>query len=378
MIEAIHHFFNQGKDNGLLNASNQDGFLGSQLFPPSDLNELLKSKVAIIGIDETRNAFPSPYSSNANQVRYWLYQLSNIPHLKIADLGNLILGNTVNDTYAALSNIIEDLTSNNIIVVLIGGSQDLTLPIIKTIQKNNQSVDYAIIDPRFDILISKDINSGSFIREVFKKQLKGNIIGYQSYFVSDEQYNLLNDQGFDLVRIGNLRSQMNEIEPLFRDCDVTSFDLSSIRQSDCPSSTNPSPNGLYTEEACQLANFAGLSDKMCVFGTFNLVSEGTQPGLSSHLAAQIIWHFLFGISQRKGDYPACTLDNYKKIYVKIDRLDFDLIFYQNQQNKRYWVEIPINKKELKKVISCSENDYLSLCNNEIPDRIWRNIRNSMD
>ena len=171
---------------------------------------------------------------------------------------------------------------------------------------------------------------------------------------------------------------MNEIEPLFRDCDITSFDLSAIRQADCPSTTNPGPNGLYTEEACQLANFAGLSDKMRVFGTFNLVNEETQPGLSSNLAAQIIWHFLFGISQRKGDYPVCNLDNYRKIYVKIDRLDFDLIFYQNQQNKRYWVEIPTNKNEQKKVISCSENDYLSLCNNEIPDRIWRNIRNSMD
>ena len=172
MIEAIHHFFNPGKDNGLLNVSNQGGFLGSQLFPQSGLNELLKSKVAIIGIDETRNAFPSAYSSNADQVRYWLYQLSNIPHLKITDLGNIILGNTVNDTYAALSNIVEDLTSNDIIVVLIGGSQDLTLPIIKTIQKNKESVDYAIIDPRFDILISEDINSGSFIREIFKKQKK--------------------------------------------------------------------------------------------------------------------------------------------------------------------------------------------------------------
>jgi formiminoglutamase len=381
MTETIFHYFYPVKDKSLTDVSIQDGYWGCKLFKQPSASELLNCDVVIIGVNETRTNTDSLYNSNADLVRYWLYQLSIIPQIKVVDLGNVMLGNSVNDTFAALTNIIEYLNKNNIVVVIIGGAHHLTLPGIDAIIKNKHEVGFAIIDSRFDVESSNDIGSQSFLKETLKipKALyKGNIIGYQSYFITDAQFKLLEDNGYDLVRLGNLRSRINEVEPLLRDCDIVSFDLSAIKQSDCPASTNPGPNGLYTEESCQLANFSGLSDKMSVFGIYNLKAEEIKPGLSSHLAAQVIWHFLFGVSQRKGDYPACDIEKYKKIYVKIDRLDFDLIFYQNQQNNRYWVEIPTNQTKRKKIVACSENDYLLLCNNEIPDRIWRNIRNTMD
>jgi hypothetical protein len=86
-----------------------------------------------------------------------------------------------------------------------------------------------------------------------------------------------------------------------------------------------------------------------------------------------MWHFIFGISQRKGDFPAKNLSTYKKIYVRFDKTDSDLVFYQNERNNRFWVEIPIDATGNKRIISCSERDYLDICNNEIPDRIWKNI-----
>ncbi len=380
MFEAIHHYFSANKDNGLEKFSTKKGFLGEILFKKPTIEQLKDADVAIIGFDETRGSVPEYFESSADNVRNWLYQLSTIGKLKIVDLGNMLPGKTLNDSYSALKTMVDELLSANIIPVLVGGSNDLCVPILETLAVKHQSIDYALIDSRFDLTFDETLNSQSFLRHLANKlgdNSKGNIVGYQSYFVTPEQFGFLEDHNFDLVRLGNVRSQMSELEPLFRDCDFVSFDMSSLRQADCPASTSPGPNGLYTEEACQLATFAGLSDRLKGFAIHELTTNNDINGISSHLAAQIIWHFLYGISQRKGDFPAKSLDQYKKIYVKLDRLDFDLVFYQNEQNNRYWVEIPFDNNQKKRIVSCSEPDYIALCHNQIPDRIWRNIRLTM-
>jgi formiminoglutamase len=380
MLEAIHHYFSAKKEHGLEGFSQLKGYLGEALFQHPDANQLKNADVAIIGFDETRGAHPVEFETNSNDTRYWLYQLSAIPKLKLVDLGNIKPGNTLNDSYAALKTIIDELLNANIIPVLIGGSNELSAVIVEAMASKNQSADYALIDSRFDVAEKQPFNSQSYLNYIIercKKNCKGNIVGYQSYFITDEQFNFLDDNNFDLVRLGNVRSQLNELEPLLRDCDFVSFDMSAVRQADCPASAKPGPNGLYTEEACQLATFAGLSDRLKGFAIHECTNKGDINGISNHLVAQILWHLFYGISQRKGDYPAKSLDQYKKIYVKLDRLEFDLVFYQNEQNNRYWVEIPFDNNQKKRIVSCSEPDYIALCHNQIPDRIWRNIRMTM-
>ena len=185
--------------------------------------------------------------------------------------------------------------------------------------------------------------------------------------------NEANENSWDLYRLGAVRNNFNQIEPIFRDSDIVSFDISAIRQSENPAASFTSPNGFYAEEACQLANLSGLSDKLKVLSIFEYMKSLDLNGQSAHLVAQIIWHFLYGFSQRKNDYPKKGLDSYKKIYVKFENTDSDLIFYKNLENGRYWVEIPVGENNKTKVISCSENDYKKACNNEVPDRIWQNI-----
>lgn len=125
----IAQYFDTRRPDNLKQFSTLEGFLGSQLYSEPDLQKSVDVQVAIIGIDETRNAYPMPYAAKADNVRYWLYQLAAFNNLKIIDFGNLILGNSVADTYSAVSYITESLVSSGVIPIYIGGSHDLTLPI---------------------------------------------------------------------------------------------------------------------------------------------------------------------------------------------------------------------------------------------------------
>ena len=368
----IAQYLDTARPDNLRQFSTQEGFLGSQLFAEPDLQKSIDVQVAIIGVDETRNAYPMPYIAKADNVRYWLCQLASFNNLKISDFGNLKLGNSAADTYSAVSYLTESLVKSGIIPIYICGSHDLTLPIVEGLWKARGKIEVGIIDSCFDILESANTTSRSYLLDILRihtSSVHCNLIGSQNYFTPQSQSDLLDEYGVDKYRLGAVRTDINSLEPVFRDCDMVSFDASAVRQADMPAAHQPSPNGLYTEEACQLANFAGLSDRSKAFGIFELVSRNTTMEMSAHLTAQIIWHYIYGVSQRENDYPACNFDGYKKIFVNLDAPNISLVFYQNPKNDRFWMELPQKNKAGNVVVSCSKTDYMMLVNNQIPERI---------
>lgn len=347
----------------------KDGYLHNEIVQ----NSFSECNIALIGVSETRNAITKTEPTELDQVRAYLYGLSAFSNLKIADLGNLKLGNTVKDTYASIEFVANYLINNNVIPVFFGGTHDITVPLAKSLKESDCEI--VIIDSRFD-LGSTDVHSKNFIEELITDNTNDNrltIAAFQSYFVSKSQKAIAEKLGLLNVRLGEIRNNFSFVEPPLRDADFVSFDLSAIRQPDCPACTFPGPNGLYNEEACQLANLSGLSDKLKLFYISEYDFAKDKNHQSAQIVAQLLWHFMYGVSQRKGDYPAKTLDSYKKIFVKIEKPDTELVFYQNPVNNRFWVEIPLNTDQQVKIISCSEKDYRKTCVGEIPDRIWKNI-----
>ncbi|MDZ7847857.1 MAG: hypothetical protein U5L96_14460 [Owenweeksia sp.] len=60
---------------------------------------------------------------------------------------------------------------------------------------------------------------------------------------------------------------------------------------------------IFGEEACAICRYAGLSDKVSSFGIYENNPDLDHNGQSSHLLAQMIWYFIEGYVNRKGDYP---------------------------------------------------------------------------
>jgi formiminoglutamase len=327
--------------------------------------------IAIIGLNEYR---PSNIlaKNTANTIRKYFYQLQcNNQRLKICDFGNLNNGAGLSDTYSALRDIFVYLYEHKIIPVFIGGNQITSYGIFAAYESMKMFVNLVSVDSKinignfdycFDSYLNKIIQSNSNYLFNFTN------IGYQSYFQSKESLQILDSLFFEYHRLGNVRNNIHLFEPTLRDADYMCLSMNAIKQSDSPSSLNPSPNGLSGDEACQISRYAGLCDKLSAFGIFDLSDEHEQ---SAHLAAQIMWYFIEGVSMRKNEFPGSNNPNIKKFIVNLNE-EHQLIFYKSSKTDRWWVEVPYMKiKERNMIVSCTYDDYLQACNHEIPDKWWK-------
>jgi len=174
----------------------------------------------------------------------------------------------------------------------------------------------------------------------------------------------------ELIRIGDVRKAINLTEPFFRDSDVAVFDISAVRQSDAPGTISPSPNGFYGEEICTLARYAGISDNLKVFGIFDVDPDIDIRSQTSGLAAQILWFFLEGFSQKQYETPVLSSSNqgrFIRYHVRVTDLDDDLIFVKSNLTDRWWMELS-SGDDKPRYIACSHEDYLKANRNEIPGR----------
>ena len=335
--------------------------------------------IVIFGIEEERISENKGTANAPDEIRMKFYQLFKPNRkIKIADLGNLRLGKQLLDTYAAIKDIIIKLRKNKIIPVIFGGSQDLTYAIFEAYRKITESIDIVIIDSVIDLGNYKNnFTSTSYISKIV--QTKNNkifnlsVLGYQNYLVNPKTIEKMRKMLFETYRLGILKYSMSEIEPILRDSHILSFDMCSIKQADSPGHFSPSPNGFDAQEACQIAKYAGLSDKLSSFGLFEANPLFDKNNQTAHLAAQIIWHFIEGFYQRENDFPDTKSDDYKKFIVNIVSVNQDLIFFKSIKTNRWWIEIPLSRNS-KKLVSCSYNDYLSAGKQEIPDIWWKTFQ----
>jgi len=339
--------------------------------------------LAIIGIKESRNSINNFATRNAPDIiRKQLYSLFSFSDkIKIIDVGNIEEGESINDTYYAATNVISELIENRIVPIILGGSQDLTYANYMAYEKQGKIINLTTIDSSFDLgNAEENFNSKSHISKIILHQpnylFNLTNIGYQSYFVDYEAVNLMKKLLFDIYRLGVVRANMEESEPLVRNADIISFDISSIRQSDAPGNANASPNGFYGEEACQICRYAGISDKVSSIGFYELNPERDKNDLTANLVAQMIWYFIEGFYNRKGDFPHKDKKDYLKYIVTVDNQIDEIIFFKSKKSGRWWMEVPLLNPEFEKyqrhfMVPCSYKDYETASKKDIPDRWWQ-------
>jgi arginase family enzyme len=345
--------------------------------------------IAIVGVKEDRKAINNKGCANApDYIRNSLYSLFKSTYkYRIADLGNIKQGHTIDDTYFALSNVISELIGKNIIPIIIGGSQDLTYANYRAYESLGRIINIAAVDSVFDLgNTEQDLTSRSYLSKIIMHQpnflFNYTNIGYQSYFVDPDAAELMKNLYFDVYRLGKIRDNMNEVEPLVRNADLLSIDVSAIRQSDAPGNGNSSPNGLYGEEMCLITRYAGLSDKLSSIGFYEVNPEFDQNNQTSHLVAQMIWYFIDGYYNRKMDHPFTDQEEYIKYTVTIKDHKDHLVFYKSKSSERWWMDVPVktnfkNIYDRHHLIPCSYSDYETACKDDIPDRWWQTYQKLM-
>lgn len=333
-------------------------------------------RIAILGVPDGRNSPHEGSAGGPDAVRHSLYRLSRIPgKSKIIDLGNMKKGVTFSDTVAGLADILATLLHENVFPLIIGGSSALITAVDRCFSLSKTPYTLASVDSRIDFQPErKEPDSSSYLNHIIynnRSSLNHFInIGYQTYLNDQQTINRLLKRSSELVRIGDVRQAIHLTEPLLRDSDVALFDIAAVRQSDAQGTFSPSPNGFYGEEICLLARFAGISDRLKVFGLFEVNPGFDIRNQTSDLAAQIIWFFLEGFAQKQYESPAVDdpkSGRFIKYHVRVTDLDDDLIFVKSNLTDRWWIEINPGD-EGNRYVACSHEDYLKANRNEVPER----------
>lgn len=352
--------------------------LGSKmvLHTKSDFPDLDKIKIAVIGVIENRGDINATSDVNLFHIRKELYSL--FPgnwDVSIADLGDINSGNTKEDTYFALQKVSETLIKNKILPIIIGGSQDLTYPIYRAYDQLEQMVNLVAIDSKFDFGKEDEfVYATSYLTNIILNEPNNlfnySNIGFQTYFNSQEEIDLIEKLFFDAYRLGDISNNIIIAEPVFRDADIVVVDLTSVKSSDSGNFITFTPNGFTGKEICSLSRYSGISDKVSSFGVFNHNNSKQE----AVLIAQIIWYFIEGFHYRSNEYPFGDKENYLKYIIPFD--NEELIFYKSNKTDRWWLEVSFssvsnNKLKRNTLLPCSYDEYLLACNQELPERWWK-------
>ena len=339
------------------------------------------ASIAIIGVPEYRGAVENKNAIDGiDAIREKFYRLKiHLNSRSIIDLGNLVVGHTLNDTYAAVATVVSELLNNKIIPVIIGGSQDLTYAHYSGYKKLEQIVNLVCVDSRFDLGSPEEVcNSETYLGNIIMEQpnylFNFSNIGYQTYFVGSSSVEIMNKLFFETYRLGQMRTNIEEAEPIVRNADFISVDISSIRNSDAPGNKNATPNGFYGEEICQIMMYAGLSDKSTGIGFYEYNPSLDINNQTAHLIAQMLWFYIEGVGNRKNETPAVSSSNYLTYRVPISEIENDIVFIKSLKSNRWWMKMPVelskNRYMSQHLMPCSYKDYQQACKNEVPDRWW--------
>ena len=348
--------------------------------PDTPISNLEDYNIAIMGVCEDRNAYVKGSAASPDIIRQNLYQLAKIDRkIKLIDLGNLKITENIKDSYFALRDILLELEEKKITLLVLGGSQDLSVGMAMSLEGKKGFHSITSIDSKLDFGFGKQaLNSRNYLDTILNQKNSSKItitnLGHQIYFTPNNLFDKFEKAGHHSIRLGNVRENLQQVEPYFRDSDLLLIDISSVRQSDSPGASGATPNGFFGHEFCQLCRYAGASPNMKAVLFSELLPEKDPDKMTSHLIAQAIWYFIDGMLIRKSESP--QEKGSKKFIVSSSAADQNLVFFKSNQTDRWWMEIPVKNPETGKnhLIACSYQDYLRACTNDIPDKWWRFMR----
>jgi arginase family enzyme len=252
-------------------------------------------------------------------------------------------------------------------VVIIGGSHDLTLGQYQAYAAKEKIIEATCVDAKIDLDMDSPVPSDHFLMKMlvgepnFVKHY--NHIGFQSYFVHPHMLETIDKIRFDCYRLGRVKESIESMEPVIRNSNLISFDISAIQHSHAPAN-KLTPNGFNGEEACTLMQYAGMSMNADTIGLYGYVPQEDQHNLTARQLAHMLWYLMDGIAKGKQEARLEDRDYFNEF--KMAFAEVETTFLQSKKTGRWWMEAPDGK-----MIACSHLDYMAASSNDIPERWMR-------
>src|SRR6476620_6513049 len=332
MYDSIIDFLdpiNKSEING--DNSYKEGQIGKaiQVFE-DEFPDLDDADIVLVGCSEQRGAALLHQSNSPMAVRTEFYQLYQWHQdVKLADVGNVKIGKSGTDTYAALKMVIHELIQADKTVVVVGGSNDLALAQYYAFADDKKAIDAVGVDALIDINLESPFRADNFLMELLTTEPNYmrhyNHIGFQSYYVHPRMLETMDKLRFDCFRVGTVKEHIDEMEPVIRNCSFMAFDISAIARAFAPAN-HITPNGLSGEEACILMQYAGMSPNMRSIGIFNYRPEQDVEHLTAKQISQMLWYFMDGCSRNKREAKLEERESFNEFHTVFS--DVDTVFLQ--------------------------------------------------
>jgi formiminoglutamase len=190
-----------------------------------------------------------------------------------------------------------------------------------------------------------------------------NHIAFQSYYVHPRMLETMDKLRFDCYRVGSVKENIDEMEPVIRNSHLFSFDITAIASAYAPANTI-SPNGLNGEEACVLMRYAGMSPNVNTIGIYGYDAQHDRDELTAKQISHMLWYVLDGRSRGRREAMLDEKESFNEYHMAF--AEVETTFLQSKKTGRWWMQLPD-----KKFIACSYKDYLLASSNEIPERWLR-------
>jgi formiminoglutamase len=341
--------------------------------------EYKNAQLAIIGLIEERGTLSNKgCAKGADEIRKKLYHLKKgTGKYSIVDLGNLQLGIDLDESYVRISEVCRMLLEANVLPILIGGSHDLDYGQYSGYEEMEKLISLLNIDAFLDLEEGKDIEaSRQHIHKLLLHEpnylFSYTHLAHQSYLVDPLSASILEKLYFEAHRIGQLRTNLAEMEPSIRNADMLSFDVTAIKSSDAPGNANAQPFGLSGEEACQICWYAGQNEKLSSAGFYEYnPDKDDDRKKTASVIATMIWYFIEGYYHRKNETNFRSND-FLKYVVSMPSKPEVLTFYKSKVSEKWWLEIVTHRSGTKyprnTLVPCSYSDYQVASKGELPDR----------
>lgn len=339
--------------------------------------ELKENALVILGVRETRGG-REDYNADLefHALRKQLYQLKRGNwYLPLFDVGDLYAGETEEDTFFACQKIIEEILKKKCSLILVGGSPNLAYSQFRAFDSVRHMVNLASIDNSFRLgNDEQEISAQNYLSKIITTEphslFEYTHLGYQTYFVAQEELDLMDQLNFDVKRLGKLTESMKEAEPELRNSDMVILNLEAIQAADFKSVVESSPNGLSSREICSLSRYAGRNNKTLSFGVYNYKANNIPS--DDLLVAEILWYFIEGKNHAPEKLNFDDPSSFETYFVQLP--EQDLVFYHDLKAQQWWLSLGVDKKthpHEKEIIPCSERDYKIALNGKIPERWWK-------
>ena len=371
-VDTIIDFLEPVKSTVFYN--NDDGFNKKQMGSYIDVYiksfpDVFNADIVIIGCSETRGAgVHKEDSSGIDAIRTHFYNLYHWhTDVKIADIGNIKPGASLDDTYSALQQVLSELSALEKKVVILGGSHDIMLAQYKVFAAQQKIIEATGVDAFLDMNVESRLPAENFLMQLFTGEpnyLKHyNHIGFQSYFVHPGMLETIDKLRFDCYRVGVVKEHMETMEPVIRNAHVFAFDIAAIQHSHAPAN-RITPNGFNGEEACMLMQYAGMSSLASSIGIYSYNAAQDVNDLTAKQISHMLWYLMDGIQKGMREAPLEQREYFTEF--KLMFADFETLFLQSKKTQRWWMQLPD-----KTFVACSGRDYATALNNEIPERWLR-------